>query len=262
MYDSIQTTTCSAQKAVHVTDAQQSVRLNGKGAESTDKQVKTSHTQVESSRAADIARRKKHDKMHKWMQDCRKKQQLDFSKSTHSLQKTKMQWNKDHTFNTARWGAHKKNMKRSRPMSLETFPSCMYHHAFMRNKPLKIPHTIRGHLKNVGHETSGLETIGRGCQGPQGRNKQKENKSLESLHSADLKKRSGRLLFWEEQANPRANEKSSSPRQPGTREQQQDRQAHQLPHAPRTSRPWESEQSFPQGTADPPSANGISTWIL
>jgi hypothetical protein len=85
---------------------------------------------------------------------------------------------------------------------------------------------------------------------------------LESLHSADLKKRSGRLLFWEEQANPRANEKSSSPRQPGTREQQQDRQAHQLPHAPRTSRPWESEQSFPQGTADPPSANGISTWIL
>jgi hypothetical protein len=65
MYDSIQTTTCSAQKAVHVTDAQQSVRLNGKGAESTDKQVKTSHTQVESSRAADIARRKKHDKMHK-----------------------------------------------------------------------------------------------------------------------------------------------------------------------------------------------------
>jgi len=78
----------------------------------------------------------------------------------------------------------------------------MYHHAFMRNKTLKIPDTIRGHLKNVGHETSGLETIGRGCQGSQGRHKQKENKSLESLHSADLKKRSGRLLFWRRASKP------------------------------------------------------------
>jgi len=45
------------------------------------------------------------------------------------------------------------------------------------------------------------------------------------------------FYFGEEQANPRTNEKSSSPQQPGTREQQQDRQVHQLPHAPRTSRP-------------------------
>jgi hypothetical protein len=32
--------------------------------------------------------------------------------------------------------------------------------------------------------------------------KQKENKSLESLHSADLKKRSGRLLFWRRASKP------------------------------------------------------------
>jgi len=63
-------------------------------------------------------------------------------------------------------------------------------------------HTIRGHLKNVGHETSGLETIGRGHQGYQGRHKQKENKSLEPLHSADLKKRSGRLLSWKRASKP------------------------------------------------------------
>jgi len=42
---------------------------------------------------------------------------------------------------TARCGAHKKNMKRSCPMSLEPSPSCMHHHAFMRNKPLKILET-------------------------------------------------------------------------------------------------------------------------
>jgi hypothetical protein len=44
MYDSIQTTVCSAQKAVHLTDAQQPVRLNGKGAESTDKHKLSPHT--------------------------------------------------------------------------------------------------------------------------------------------------------------------------------------------------------------------------
>jgi hypothetical protein len=65
MYDSIRKTTCSTQKAVHLTDAQQSVRLNGKGAESTDKHKLSPHTQDESSRAEDIARRKKHDKLHK-----------------------------------------------------------------------------------------------------------------------------------------------------------------------------------------------------
>jgi hypothetical protein len=63
-------------------------------------------------------------------------------------------------------------------------------------------HTVRGHLKNVEHETSGLETIGRGCQGSKVRHKQKENTSLESLHSADLKKRSGRLLFWRRASKP------------------------------------------------------------
>jgi len=56
--------------------------------------------------------------------------------------------------------------------------------------------------ENVGHENSGLETTGRGCQGSQGRHNQKENKSLESLHSADLKKRSGRLLFWRRASKP------------------------------------------------------------
>ncbi len=84
--------------------------------------------------------------------------------------KTKMQWNKDHRSNNSQMRSIQKEHEEIMPYVSGDLP---FMHALpcIHEEQASVDYrdTIIDHLKNEGHETSGLKTIGRRCQGSVGR---------------------------------------------------------------------------------------------